>query len=803
MSYPNENAELELTPVSNTQFDIKKFIFKLIGFLPWIIISIVLCYTGARLYLRYAPQIHKISAYILIKDENENSSDYKILQELGAAPGGKEVQNQIDILESYELTSGIVDSLNLQVQIVAQGRIATSPLYGHKLPVFINPIKTDTAVFRPATFQLNLFDDKFCITKGKSKAYFKYNDTIQFSGRKVIVTRNNDVFADPKGYLLLVRAKELMVNQLRAAINVQKMHDLGGIVEIAMNDEVPERAADIINKLLDAYNTSGLTDKNIVGKKTIRFLRDRVDTVSRELDEIESKSEAFKRDNKLGDISTAGAGYLASVLRSDEEKVTQLGQIQLLNALEKYILNSHKYTDIIPATYSITEPTLTKLIEAYNEAVLILQNQLRISTEKDPTVDRLKNNITEIKGNILKNIKSVREGFSIKLSGIDSTHNNYEDLLSALPAKEREFLKLKRQIGVKEQLYLYLLQKKEETEISLTTIINNTKVIDKAMDQGIISPKTAQIRSFALLIGIIIPIRVMLLLDFFNTKIMDRKMVEEGTRVPIVGELLFDKRKKSVVINSKSRSVLAEQIRLIRTNLKYMSVDNTNKIILVTSFMSGEGKSFLSINLASCLAAGGAKVLLIEMDLRKPKFAKYLKLEVDYGLTDFIVSDIDFHKVIAKNPLLENVDIITSGPVPPNPSEMLMSKRLEKMLVDVRKEYDYVILDTSPVGLVADAFLLDKYADMSLFILRHKYSYKTTVQYIERLFTDKRFNNLGIIVNGIIDTEGMGYGYGYGYGYSYGYGYGYGYHYSSGYYDKGNGNKATGFVNKLLSLFRR
>ena len=421
-----------------------------------------------------------------------------------------------------------------------------------------------------------------------------------------------------------------------------------------------------------------------------------------------------------------------------------------MNALEKYILNSHKYTDIIPATYSITEPTLTKLIEAYNEAVLILQNQLRISTEKDPTVDRLKNNITEIKGNILKNIKSVREGFSIKLSGIDSTHNNYEDLLSALPAKEREFLKLKRQIGVKEQLYLYLLQKKEETEISLTTIINNTKVIDKAMDQGIISPKTAQIRSFALLIGIIIPILVMLLLDFFNTKIMDRKMVEEGTRVPIVGELLFDKRKKSVVINSKSRSVLAEQIRLIRTNLKYMSVDNTNKIILVTSFMSGEGKSFLSINLASCLAAGGAKVLLIEMDLRKPKFAKYLKLEVDYGLTDFIVSDIDFHKVIAKNPLLENVDIITSGPVPPNPSEMLMSKRLEKMLVDVRKEYDYVILDTSPVGLVADAFLLDKYADMSLFILRHKYSYKTTVQYIERLFTDKRFNNLGIIVNGIM-----------------------------------------------------
>ena len=511
------------------------------------------------------------------------------------------------------------------------------------------------------------------------------------------------------------------------------------------------------------------------------------------------KSEVFKRANKLGDISTAGAGFLSSVLKSDEEKSIQLGQIQLLNALEKYVVNSNKYTDIIPATYSIGEPTLTRLIDAYNEAVLNLQNQIRISTEKDPTVDRLINNLIAVRGNILKNIKSIRESFFVKLATIDSTHNNFEELLASIPAKEREFLKLKRQIGVKEQLYLYLLQKKEETEISLTSIINNTKVIDKAMDQGVISPKTAQIRSFALMIGLLVPILVMLLIDFFNTRIIDRKMVEEGTNVPIVGELFFDKSKKSVVINSKSRSVLAEQFRLIRTNLKYFNVDSNNKLILVTSFMSGEGKSFLSINLANCLSASGSKVLLIEMDLRKPKFSKYLKLDNLYGLSDYIVGDIDFQKIIANHPLLENVDIINSGSIPPNPSELIMSKKMEKLLEKVKQEYDYVILDTSPVGLVADAFLLDKYADMSLFVLRHKYSYKTTIEYIERLFKEKRFNNLGIIVNGIVDSHGIGYGYGYGYSY----GYGYGNNYSSGYYEKGTGNKATGFINKALSIFRR
>ena len=799
MSYPNENAELDLTPVSSTEVDIKKYIFKLIGFLPWIIISVVLCYSGARLYLRYAPKIHKVSAYILIKDENENTSDYRILQELGAAPGAKEIQNQIAILESYELTSGIVDSLNLQIQIIAQGRIAKSPLYGHKLPVFIKPINNDTALFKPASFQLNLFVDKFCITEGLNKTYYNYGDTLLLSGRKVTIIRNYDVFADPKGYLLLIQAKEVMANQLRGAINVQKFLNDGGIVEIAMNDEVTERAIDIINKLLDSYNTLGLTDKNVVGNRTMRFLRDRVDTVSSELDAIEMKSEVFKRANKLGDISTAGAGFLSSVLKSDEEKSIQLGQIQLLNALEKYVVNSNKYTDIIPATYSIGEPTLTRLIDAYNEAVLNLQNQIRISTEKDPTVDRLINNLIAVRGNILKNIKSIRESFFVKLATIDSTHNNFEELLASIPAKEREFLKLKRQIGVKEQLYLYLLQKKEETEISLTSIINNTKVIDKAMDQGVISPKTAQIRSFALMIGLLVPILVMLLIDFFNTRIIDRKMVEEGTNVPIVGELFFDKSKKSVVINSKSRSVLAEQFRLIRTNLKYFNVDSNNKLILVTSFMSGEGKSFLSINLANCLSASGSKVLLIEMDLRKPKFSKYLKLDNLYGLSDYIVGDIDFQKIIANHPLLENVDIINSGSIPPNPSELIMSKKMEKLLEKVKQEYDYVILDTSPVGLVADAFLLDKYADMSLFVLRHKYSYKTTIEYIERLFKEKRFNNLGIIVNGIVDSQGIGYSYGYGYGYSYGYGN----NYSSGYYEKGTVNKATGFINKALSIFRR
>ncbi|HRI19601.1 MAG TPA: polysaccharide biosynthesis tyrosine autokinase [Panacibacter sp.] len=779
MSYPvSETETTEVVAVPGTQFDVKKFIYKLIGFLPWIILSVLLAYSIAKIYLRYTPQVHRVSANLLIKDNQESSPENTILRGLGVMPGGKELQDQIDILESFELAEGVVDSLNLQFSIISQGRIASSLQYGKNAPVFFHTIKGDTTKLLPASFLILLSPDKFILQQGNIQTTYRYKDTFFLSGRRVVAERNEQIKTDNNWYKLNIADKRAVALSISTAITVTKLHEMSGILEIAMLDQSAQRAVDIINKLIEAFNTASVNDKKIVGNKASLFLADRVDGVSAELDELEIRAEAFKRDNKINDISSQGSFYLSEALEYDKKQSEQNGELELLSSLEKFIAGSKDYTDIIPSQYGLTEETLLSLITQYNQAVLNYQEQLKISTQKDPILGRLKNQLADIKSNILKNIESIRQGFLIKLNQASAKRKDFEGQFAAFPEKEREYLKLKRQIGVKEQLYLYLLQKKEETELSLVSTINDSRIIESAFDKGIVLPKTDQVIMFSLLIGVIIPIIVMLLLDFFNNKIADRKEIEQGTKVPILGELAFNTGLKNKIVHSTSRSSLAEQFRLIGTNLQYIAPDKICKAILVTSFMSGEGKSFVSINLASSLAAGSAKVLLIEMDLRKPKLVKYLDARVSLGFTDYIVNNISFDKLIAKTDSLPNVDIITCGPVPPNPTELLMHQRVKDLFEFAKENYNYIVIDSPPVGLVADVFLISKYVDVTLFILRHKYSYKTTIQYIERLYAEQKLNALNIVVNGITDNAGLGYGYGYGYAY----GYGYGYHYGSGYY---------------------
>lgn len=794
MSYPSgENISTELVAASSSQFDIRKFVYKLVGFLPWILLSVIICYSIAKLYLRYTPQLHRVAAYLLIKDNDEYSSDYEVLKELGVMPGNKEVQNQIDILESYQLAESVVDSLNLQLKFYLEGRIATSTLYGKNMPVAVNAIKNDTGIFKPALYKLFITEGNFTLQKGAEKQTHNYNDTFDLNGRKVFFSRNALVKPETGGYNLQIQERTSVAKSVKSAVTVVKMHDMGGIIEIAMLDQIPERAGDIINMLVIAYNTAGITDKNLVGNKANRFLAERVDTVALELDNLELKAEAFKRVNKINDISSLGNQYLTQTLNFDNLETDQNGQLQLLQSLEDVIAQSKNFSDIIPSNNGIDNVTLITLIQQHNSLVLEYQADLKVSTPKDPTLARLKNQITDIKSDIIKNIESIREGFRTRLSQITLKRSGYESLLASLPEKEREFLKLKRQIGVKEQLYLYLLQKKEETELSLVATINNTRVVDSAYDVGVVAPKSSQIIMFAIVIGIIIPVIIMLLIDFFDNKIADKKEIEEGTSVPIIGELSFGKGIKNTVAITKTRSAIAEQFRLVCANLQYLATGNSSKTVLVTSFMSSEGKSFTSVNLAGSLASMNANVLLLEFDLRKPKLSRYLELKPKYGITDYLVNEIPFSQLISTVPGKEHLDVITCGPVPPNPAELIQTERLEKLLHYARQHYKYIIIDSPPAGLVADSFLLGKYADITLFILRHRYSFKTTIKYIEKLYTEQKLNRLNIVVNGIKEPSGSAYTYGYGYGYSYGY------NYAEGYYTD---ERRKSILGRLFSFFR-
>ncbi|HWB24580.1 MAG TPA: polysaccharide biosynthesis tyrosine autokinase [Chitinophagaceae bacterium] len=798
MSYPIADTESNevMSTTAGAQFDVKKFIFKLVGFLPWIIISILVGYSIATLYLRYTAKVHKITAQLLIKDDEATSPDYNIIRDLGVMPGSKEIQDQIDILQSYALAKNVVDSLHLQIQIYAQGRVASSSSYGNLNPVFIQLMPDDTMDFKPATYRLMVMKNKFSLqAPGEKEVYYNYGDTFLLDNHKAYVLPNTEIRLNEKGYTLLLKTTRAVASAIKTALDVRKLHDMGGILAISTTDEVPQKAIDVVNALIESFINASKTDKSIVAKKTNQFLKDRVDDVEKKLDTLEIAADSFKSNNKILDISVAGNQYLAQISDYDKQKVSQEGEIKLLDGLADYIRNSKSYTDIIPSNNGIAEATLTLLITQYNADVIKYAAQLRMSPEKDPILERQRSEITNIKQSILKNIQSIKTGYETKLGQIDHQYNLYSDLLTGLPEKERVLVNLKRQIDVQEQLYTFLLQKKADAELSLAAVTEDARVVDYAHDDGVVKPNASQIKMFSILIGIILPIIVMLLLDFFNNRLADRREVEEGTRAPVLGELSYNARQKNAIVTPHSRSVLAEQFRLIRTNLHYMASDKKAKTILVTSFMSGEGKSFVSLNLAGSLVSSDRKVLLLELDLRKPKLAKYLDLQSQKGLTDYLIDDgINEREIITRVPGVNNVDVILSGPIPPNPTELIMSDRFSELLKTIKGKYDYVVIDSSPVGLVADAFIVAQSVDITMFIIRHKYSYKTTIKYIEKLYAEKKFNRLCIIINGIIASAGLGYGYGYGYGYSYGYGY----HYGGGYYTEEQRGGLKGLLNKIF-----
>ncbi len=791
MSYPVNSVENEFAIPANAQFDIKKFIYKIIGVLPWFIVSIVICLIISRIYLRYTLPVSKISAFVQIKSQEDGgNSQYKTLKEMGLVTQNNDVENEMDIIRSFGLMKKVVDSLHLNINLYKEGKVTSSPIFGEYSPIYIRIID-EYAEARPTGLKIFLSNNNFKIVESAKERTYTYGQIFDTDFGKLQFIRNPDIKIDPKGYRLLYRDKESVAKSYKAGIDVRLSHDLGGIVEISMLDEIPERAALIVDKLIEVYDNAGLDDKNVANIRTIKFLNDRIDTVARELNRVELLAQQYKTTNEISNVSTQAESFLSQAALIDSKKSDQVGQIKVLETLENYLSGPKEAAESIPSALGIGEPTLLSLINTHNNLVQEKQKMALNSTEADPIMAKLTTQISDVRQNLLRNIKFLKTGFNTNLGQVQNYYGSIESKIASLPKKERELVNIRRQINLKETLYLYLLQKREESQLSLASNINNTRIIDHAFNTGVISPVSFRIQLIAFLIGLAIPIIIMLLSDFFNNRINDRKEIEEGTVVPILGELAFEKSRKSIVIDNKSRTPISEQFRLIRTNIQYMGAEKPVKTILVSSFMSGEGKSFVSLNLASSMGITGAKTVILEFDLRKPKLSKYLNVPGEFGISNYIIKDIPVEAIIQKVPGQENMHVISSGPIPPNPAELLLSPKTAKLMEYLRANFDVILIDTAPIGLVTDALLLEKYADLTMFIVRHKYSSKAVIPFVEKLYRDKKIKSLSLIVNGIKSESTFGYGYG-GYG---GYGYGYGYGNGYGYYMQ---DKKKGFLGNLL-----
>ena len=570
-----------------------------------------------------------------------------------------------------------------------------------------------------------------------------------------------------------------------SALTIEPTSKTSTIAAVSLKNTNVQRAIDFINDLIAVYNIDTNTEKNEVAQKSADFIEERIGIINNELGTTENELAAFKQRAGLTDLSSDAQLALQESSKYEQQYAENATQINLVTYLRDYINNPDNNDEVIPANVGLSDVNLASAIEKYNNLVVERKRLLRTSSESNPAIINLNTGIEAMRHNVKTTVNSVLKGLQITRNNIDRQSRKYESRISNAPKQEQEFMTISRQQEIKATLYIMLLQKREENAITLAATANNGRIIEEPIPGGIVSPKGKLIYIIALVIGIGIPISIIYLLNLLRFRIEGHTDVEKLTTVPIIGDIpLTDAGKNgtpTIAVRENDNNIMAETFRSLRTNLLFIMGDPDKKVILVTSTISGEGKTFMASNLAVSLALLGKKVILVGLDIRKPGLNKIFHLShKEKGITQYLAApqSTDLHALIQPSGITSNLDLLLGGPIPPNPTELLARQSLEDTISTLRKEYDYIVLDTAPIGMVTDTLILSRVADASIYVCRADYTHKTDYQLINELQEHHRLPNLCTVVNGI-DMKKKKYGYYYGYG-KYGkyYGYGKKYRYS-------------------------
>ena len=557
------------------------------------------------------------------------------------------------------------------------------------------------------------------------------------------------------------------------------------VAVISLKNSSLQCGQDFINQLLEMYNRNTNNDKNEIAQKTAEFIDERISIISKELGSTEADLETFKRDAGITDLTSEAQIALAGNAEYEKKSVENRTQISLVNDLRKY-LKGNEY-EVLPSNVGLQDAALIGAIERYNEMLVERKRLLRTSTENNPAIVNLDTSIRAMKANVQATLEGTLQGLMITKSNLDREASRYSRRISNAPGQERAYVSIARQQEIKAGLYLMLLQKREENAIALAATANNAKIIDEAIaDDTPVSPKRSMIYLIALVLGVGIPVGIIYLIELTKFKIEGRADVEKLTSVPIIGDIPLTDEKNdkngSIAVFENKNNLMSETFRNIRTNLQFM-LDNDQKVILVTSTVSGEGKSFVSANLAISLSLLGKKVVIVGLDIRKPGLNKVFHLSnKEKGITQYLSNpETDLMELVQPSDVNKNLFILPGGAVPPNPTELLARNGLDKAIEILKQNFDYVIMDTAPIGMVTDTLLVGRVADLSVYVCRADYTHKAEYTLINELAIEKKLSKLCTVINGV-DLKKRKYGYYYGYGkygkyYGYGkrYGYGYGY----------------------------
>ena len=810
-----------------SSFDLRKLFTMIVLNWQWFLLSMFIFICGAMIYLRYTTPVYRMSAKMLIKDDNSHrrSSAQMLsnMQDLGFISNSTGIENEVEILQSKILACDAVKDLKLYTDYRTTGRIKETILYKNQpLNVDLDPVhltQMDKDLMKclriinmsitksGSTYQLaGKVTENGEVTSNFQTSFSSLPATLNTKGGVIRITKNSgQVF--PEGFELFVTIRPPMIvaSKYAGSLSVEPTSKLTSIAQLTLTDQIPLRGLDFLKQLATCYNRQANADKNEIAYKTEEFINGRLEKINTELGTTEGALENYKRRNNLTRLNLDATESLAQSSQYSSRLSESNSQIQLLDYLRQHMDNPANKYQIIPSNVGLTDNTSTALINNYNKTVQDRNKLLRAASESAPQVMALTSTLDELEASLRVALLQARRSAEIQRQGIEEQYRRYNSRVASTPEQERILTQIGRQQEVKSGLYLMLLQKREENSISLSATADKGKLIDDPVFEGKVSPKNSIILLAALVIGFGLPVLIIYLLQLMRYKIEGREDIQKLTKLPIVADVAVAneaaKTKAGIVVHENKNEQTDEIFRAMRTNIQFM-MNESDKVILFTSSVSGEGKTFNAANLAVSFALLGKKVILCGLDIRKPALGRLFNIaDRENGITPLLKKDTvtmaDIKSHVVPSGVNNNLDLLLAGPTPPNPTELLARENLGMVMKLLREEYDYIVLDTAPVGLVTDTLQIGKLADVSCFVCRADYTPKSSFGLINTLSEEKKLPNMCIVLNGVdMSKKKYGYYYGYGhygrygrYGQSYkGYGsygsYGYGNYSESHYGDK-------------------